>query len=162
MNDFQPVFDEPFESVSEELERLSIKLRDLLPDPSIGPEERLERLSRVVRRSVMTSAHHLTARTKLRRIRARLDELVPGEISYEAKINALLDELDRQVPNGEDLTIFQKLELIGDARLSDDGRFGLPHTLLNCIRGLYQEPISIAEKIERAVKELTRLRAGGE
>jgi hypothetical protein len=160
VQDFQPDFDEPFESVRDELERLSLRLRDLLPDPSIGPEERIERLSRVVRGSVMTSANHLTARTKLRRIRARLDELVHGTISYDAKISVLLEELDRLVPNGQNTTTFQKLERLGDARLSDDGRFGLPHTALADIRALYAEPISIAEKIERAVAELNQLRAG--
>jgi hypothetical protein len=92
-------------------------------------------------------------------MRHRLDELVPGPASYDSKIDTLLDELDRQVPDSYELTTFQKLEMLGDGRLSDDGRLGLPNSLLNMIRGLYPESTSAAEKIERATIELAILRS---
>jgi hypothetical protein len=160
--DFEPAFDEPFEHVCAELERLSIKLRDLLPDPSIGPEERLERLSRVVPHSVMIGARHLTARTKLRALRQRLDELLPGPAGACDKIDRLLEMLDQQVPNARESSTFEKLEALGDARLSDIGRSGLPHNLVADLRSLYPNAdLSLAGRIERALSDLKsfRLRA---
>jgi len=162
VSDYEPDFAESFDEVCTALGNLSVKLRDLLPDPSIGPEERLERLARVVRHSVMDSRRHLTARTKLRHLRDRLDELVAGPATHEQKIDLLLQALDEQVPNAGHLTTFQKLEALGDARLSDIGRSGLPHNVIADLRGLYPDSgASLSWTIERAIGELLHLRALG-
>ncbi len=116
-----PVFDENFESIKIELEAVSKRLLELLPDPSIGPEERIERIARIVPSSLMNSTYRKTARTKLSYIRNRLNELVPGqELTTLEKINYLVDLIEKKVPNYN--TLFERLELMGDKRTSDIGR----------------------------------------
>lgn len=110
---------EPFAEVREELLRLSTRLAELLPDPSIGPDERLERLARIVPNSVMVSQHRLTARTKLTNLRRRLDELVPGEASHSEKLETLVRELNQLVPG--EMRVIDKLERLGDFRGTDTG-----------------------------------------
>ena len=115
-------FDEPFEAICDELAALSKKLQELLPDPSLSPDERLERLARVVPDSVLASAHHQTARTKLKRLRGRLAELVPGNsLSSLEKVDFLVRRVHELVP-GDEPRLFKRLEALGDHRGSDMGR----------------------------------------
>lgn len=110
---------EPFEDVCAELTELSRLLQEWLPDPSIGPEERLERLARVVPDSILCSQFRLNARTKLTRIRRRLDELAPdvdGAVEQLLYLRRVLDEL---VPGEQ--AVIQKLESIHDYRGADIG-----------------------------------------
>jgi hypothetical protein len=113
-------FDEPFQSVVEELVELSVRLINLLPDPSLSPNERLERLARVVPRSQLMTAHRRTARAKLTELRRRLDELVPDpSLNHVDKLKWLVTRLDELVP-GDDRAI-KKLERLGDFRSTDVG-----------------------------------------
>ena len=114
------------EEVDSQLFELSKKLQKLLPDPSLSPLERVERLGRVVPTSIQRSAQHLTARTKLNNIRLRLAELVPNEnMSAEEKIDALVEIIDELVPIKTD-RLFEKLEIMGDNRLRDNGSVPFP------------------------------------
>jgi hypothetical protein len=156
---FIPQWEEPYEEVCAALTRISQRLLDLLPDPSIGPEERLERLARVVPTSVLVSARHLTARTKLNALRARLDELVPIDgLDHCQKLERLVESLDHLVTE-EGLTTYQKLERLGDGRLADNGRFTLPESLFKKIQSLYRGQGFAVEKIEMAIAELLEHRA---
>ena len=111
---------EPFEEIVEELTEISVTLMRLLPDPSLGPDERLERLARVVPNSQLVSAHRRTARSKLDGLRGRLSELVPDpSLTSAERLAWLIDRLDELVP-GEDRAI-KKLETIGDFRSTDTG-----------------------------------------
>ena len=119
---YRPVFEERFDDVCRNLERLSVRLRDLLPDPSLGPDERLERLARVVPESVLVSRHHQTARSKLDQLRRRLAELVPDEdLDEHERLEALVALVDELVP-GDEPRLYRKLEALGDHRRSDTGR----------------------------------------
>jgi hypothetical protein len=120
------ITEESQESVDSQLFRLSEKLQDLLPDPSLSPLERVERLGRVVPTSIQRSAQHLTARTKLNNIRLRLAELVPIEaMSAEEKIDILVEIIEELVPIKTD-RLFERLELMGDNRLRDNGSVPFP------------------------------------
>jgi len=115
-----PKYEESFQHVCENLVSLSTRLRDLLPDPSIGPQERLERIARIVPNSLMISQNYRTARAKLKDLRHRLDELVPEPMSYEKKLDFLVTKINDRVPGEKRLV--EKLELLGDRRISDTGR----------------------------------------
>lgn len=111
-----------FETICEELMAISRRLQDLLPDPTLSPEERIERLGRVAPHSVVKSENMKTARTKLNALRLRLSELVPAsELTALEKIEFLVKEANRLVPE-ETSKFFLKLEKIGDDRISDIGR----------------------------------------
>jgi hypothetical protein len=115
-------FTESFETVCAELMMLGDRLLELLPDPTLGPDERLERLARVVPTSILAAAHHQTARTKLVRLRRRLDELVPDPaMTYRDKLEWLVQRVHELVP-GDEPRLFKKLEALGDHRRSDMGR----------------------------------------
>lgn len=115
-------YTESFDSVCEHLTALSERLLELLPDPSLSPDERLERIARVVPSSTLKSAYHQTARTKLNRLRARLDELVPrDDLCYAEKLEWLVARVHELVP-GDEPRLFKKLEAFGDHRRSDMGR----------------------------------------
>ncbi|WP_300074380.1 hypothetical protein [uncultured Ruegeria sp.] len=110
-----------FEDVATELKEISEYLLELLPDPSLSPMERIERLGRVVPLSYQLGAHHRTARAKLSEITVRLQELLPGEeMTNRERIDCLVAEVHRLCP--EDLgRLYLKLEHIGDHRLRDNG-----------------------------------------
>ncbi|WP_036833613.1 hypothetical protein, partial [Pontibacillus litoralis] len=74
--EYSPKFNESFEEICTELKSISDRLYELLPDTSLSPDERLERLARVVPTSLLISDNHKTARSKLNKLRYRLDELV--------------------------------------------------------------------------------------
>lgn len=114
-------YDESFEEVCRNLKMISSSLYDLLPDITLSPDERLERLARVIPTSVLISRNHQTARTKLNALRMRLKELVPNEdLSDSQRIELLVKKLDELVP--ENLSPYKKLEKLGDFRGSDMGR----------------------------------------
>ncbi|OUB98420.1 hypothetical protein BK784_16865 [Bacillus thuringiensis serovar medellin] len=119
--EYVPDFDESFDEVSVHLKALSEKLYNLLPDISLSPDERLERLARVIPKSILVSENHLTARTKLYKLRRRLDQLVPDKnMDYYEKVDYLVGIANDMVPG--DMKLYKKLEAIGDNRYSDIGR----------------------------------------
>lgn len=119
--DYRVTFDDEFEVVVQELTDLSVRLLKLLPDPSLSPDERLERLARVVPNSQMITAHRRSARHKLYQLRRRLDELVPEPgLSYQDKLEWLVQRLEGLVPD-EGLRPIERLERIGDYRSTDVG-----------------------------------------
>ncbi|WP_204366511.1 hypothetical protein [Nocardiopsis alkaliphila] len=120
-HEYSPRFDDDFEEVVEELIDLSVRLLTLLPDPSLSPDERLERLARVVPHSQLVTAHRRSVRHKLYQLRRRLDELVPDEkLDHRQKLEWLVHRLEELVP-GEDLRPIQRLEKLGDYRSTDVG-----------------------------------------
>lgn len=113
--------DPDFKDIKDELEEISKLLFSLLPDYSIGPEERVERLARVIPESILESKNMLTGRKKLSNITKRLNELIPDEnLSNIVKINMLVDIINKLEPDGE--TLIEKLEKIDDFRRTDIGR----------------------------------------
>ncbi|MCY7858255.1 hypothetical protein MOB44_16535 [Bacillus sonorensis] len=119
--DYIPKFEEDFEEVCRHLQAHSHRLFELLPDISLSPDERLERLARVIPTSILKSANHKTAREKLNGLRHRLDELIPDQnMSYYDKIEYLVNIADEMVPG--QMKMYEKLEKIGDKRWSDIGR----------------------------------------
>lgn len=117
--EYAPRFAESFDEVFEHLRSLSSRLQELLPDPGIGPEERLERIARVVPDSVRVTANMQTGRAKLQRLRGRLDELVPGDLPHEEKLEQLVRRVGELVPEGD--RFIDRLETLGDYRLTDTG-----------------------------------------
>ncbi|NCN41947.1 hypothetical protein GW916_11945 [bacterium] len=116
-----PIFEDDYEKVCQELTSLSKRLLELLPDPSIGPEERLERLARVAPHTLMISRNVRTARSKLSDLKHRLSELVPDEaLSSIQKLEFLISKANQLSPEAG--TLFEKLEELGDIRISDIGR----------------------------------------
>jgi hypothetical protein len=127
-SEYVPAFRFSYPEVYSRLRELSLRLRDELPDPSIGPEERLERIARVVPDSIRVSSNLLTGYTKLMRLRARLDELVPGPMEDVEKLEILLSRIHELVPG--DMRLIEKLETMHDFRYSDTGtRAQLPEAL---------------------------------
>jgi hypothetical protein len=117
--DYVPAEQEAYLDVVGELVRLSVKLLGNLPDPSLGPDERLERIARVVPTSQLQSAHRRSARNKLVALRRRLDELVPGDMTSEEKLDTLIARVHDLVPG--DMPFIAKLETMGDFRATDIG-----------------------------------------
>ncbi|WP_391205456.1 hypothetical protein [Psychrobacillus sp. L4] len=121
LEQYKPIYTESFEEVCTNLKLISSRLYELLPDVTLSPDERLERIARIVPSSLLCSDHHKTARTKLKKLRTRLDELVPDStLSYSQKLEYLVDLVNNRIP--DDLLLFEKLESIGDKRKSDIGR----------------------------------------
>ena len=115
-------FNKTFEEVCDELKEICEKLFILLPDKTLSPDERLERLARVVPEDILISANHQTGRAKLNKLTGRLNALVPDRsLRPLEKINFLVDRLHELVPT-EEKRIFKKLEVLGDFRISDIGR----------------------------------------
>ncbi|EGQ7846472.1 TPA: hypothetical protein ACF39K_002439 [Vibrio parahaemolyticus] len=107
--------------VNDRLIYLSYKLQELLPDPSLGPMERIERLARVIPNSYHVCQFHRTARSKLTEIEDKLHSLVPDDnLNSEQKIDYLVNKINSLVPEKTD-RICQKLQFIGDNRLRDNG-----------------------------------------
>jgi len=115
------VMEMDYSEITDELTIVSLKLYDLLPDPSIGPMERIERLTRVVPNTMQLSEYSQTARAKLKKIRDRLNEAVPDEkLNSIEKINFLIAKVNELVPEETD-RICQKLQFLADRRLRDNG-----------------------------------------
>ena len=102
---------------SAELLSLSSKLEGLLPDPSLSPFERVERLARAIEDRTPEPEHLQSAAVKVARLKERLDELVPGETTPERKVDVLVERLDDLVASDQrDLPPGAKLETLGDPR----------------------------------------------
>lgn len=99
--------------VAEKLASISDKLYSLLPDPSLSPDERLERLARVTSDRIPQTENLLSAHSKLNRLVARLDELIPGSATPEEKIDNLVELLNVKSFDNS-LSIASRLEEIGD------------------------------------------------
>lgn len=124
-NIYDTLLKEPQEHVNERLTFLSFKLQRLLPDPSLGPMERIERLARVIPNSYQVGVFHRTARSKLTEIEDKLFSLVPDEsINSSQRIDYLVELANILVPEDTD-RLCQKLQFIGDNRLRDNG--AIPH-----------------------------------
>jgi len=118
--EYIPRFDESFVEAAQELIDISVFLINLSPDPTLSPEERLERLARVVPTSEIATNYRKSVRNKLRPIKARLDQLVPGLAGQPmAQLQHLVGRVDDLVPGT--LTPTEKLERIGDYRNTDIG-----------------------------------------
>lgn len=98
------------------LSKISKALHKALPDPSLSPAERLERLARVVQDRVPLHEHLLPAATKLFSLKNRLDQLVPGSrLTSEEKIAKLTSLAKKKIPQ-HGLTMAKRLEMLGDKR----------------------------------------------
>jgi predicted nuclease with TOPRIM domain len=122
MSPISHAFEEPFDDICKELMEICRRLECLLPDPTLSPLERLERLARVAPHSVLQSEHHRTARSKLNSLRHRINDLVPSpQLSSLEKIEFLVSRTHQLVPEPME-KFFMKLEKLGDRRPSDIGR----------------------------------------
>jgi hypothetical protein len=74
---------------SAELASIARRLAAVLPDVSASPEERVERLSRYVPGATPDPDLMISDHAKLVRMRARLEELVPGELTPEQRVDQL-------------------------------------------------------------------------
>jgi hypothetical protein len=102
---------------SADLASISSKLYRLLPDESLSPLERLERLARVIEKRKPDRNQLQSASSKLTQLTARIDKLVPGDMTPEKKIEVLLEGLDGMVSKEQcELATIEKLELLGDPR----------------------------------------------
>ncbi len=105
------------QKASAELGALSDKLFWHVPDKSLSPFERLERLSRAADQATPDLTHLQPATEKLKNLKARIDQLVPGDGTSEQKIDTLLKQLDSKVGSAQQaLHTTDKLELLGDPR----------------------------------------------
>lgn len=114
-----------------ELARISQALAALLPDSSLSPDERLERLARVVQDRIPQQENLQSALYKVHKLKRRLDELVPDDnLSPVEKINRL-EQLARDcttqgkqggsVTTAQETDKFEKiLERLGDPRAGFD------------------------------------------
>jgi hypothetical protein len=99
------------------LDALSRFLIEALPDASLSPDERLERLARVVQDRTPRGEHLLPAVQKVDRLERRLAELVPGaKLSSMDRLNQLVAKLSEMVPGEGRESIVAKLERLGDKR----------------------------------------------
>lgn len=100
-----------------DLASLAAKLFWHVPDPSLSPLERLERLARAADRVKPDLSQLQSASKKVAALRKRIDRLVPGRLSPERKIEQLVKKLDRKVGRSQaHLPTADKLELLGDPR----------------------------------------------
>ena len=104
-------------AAARELELLSAALFELLPDKSLSPLERVERLARVVEPREPQLESLQPATQKLKALKKRIDDLVPGESAASDKILDLVNKLDGSVaPDQSNFATIAKLELLGDPR----------------------------------------------
>lgn len=103
-------------AAARELKMLTDALYGMLPDRSLSPAERIERLARAVDDRTPKPEHLRPAHIKLEELRARIDELVPGEGSAFEKILSLEANVDEKVgAERGNMALIRKLELLGDA-----------------------------------------------
>jgi hypothetical protein len=105
------------QKASADLASISAKLHWLLPDQSLSPFERLERLGRAVEDRTPDPSQLQPAAAKVEALKVRIDELIPGDMTHEKKIDILVEQIDRMV-SAEQRTwpTINKLELLGDPR----------------------------------------------
>lgn len=105
------------QKAASDLASLSAKLFWHVPDQSLSPFERLERLARAAEDSTPDLTQLQSAATKLEALKSRIDVLVPGNMSHEKKIEVLMEKLDAKVGASQlSLHTTDKLELLGDSR----------------------------------------------
>jgi hypothetical protein len=78
---------------TEAFQILASKLVAVFPDPGLTTDERLERLAKVALNAPARLDRMESDAAKLRRLQCRLDELLPGDVSHEAKIERLANLL---------------------------------------------------------------------
>ena len=104
-------------AAANELEMLSAALFELLPDKSLSPLERIERLSRSVENRQPDLNQLKPATKKLQELKDRINLLVEGEGSAHEKVMKMLNKLDDMVSDEQaKLPVIKKLELLGDPR----------------------------------------------
>lgn len=105
------------QKAASDLGLLSAKLFWHVPDQSLSPFERLERLARAADGSTPDLSQLQSAAKKLEALKSRIDILVPGNMSHEKKIEVLIEKLNEKVGVTQ-LTLHttEKLELLGDSR----------------------------------------------
>ncbi len=102
-------------AAAHELKMLSDALFELLPDKSLSPMERVERMARVVEAREPKPEHLKSAAEKLAELKLRINELVPGEHSHFDKLLGMQIRLNSLVGlERANLSAIQKLEIIGD------------------------------------------------
>lgn len=105
------------QQASAELASLSAKLHRLLPDESLSPFERLERLGRAVENRKPDLTQLQPAATKVAELKARINELIPGDATPERKLDDIVGKLDEMVSKEQrQFSTISKLELLGDPR----------------------------------------------
>jgi hypothetical protein len=72
-----------------DLASIARRLAAVLPDVSASPEERVERLARYVPGATPKPELMVSDYQKLVRMRARLEELVPGDLTPEQRVDRL-------------------------------------------------------------------------
>lgn len=98
------------------LEAMSRFLASALPDTSLSPEERLERLARVITDRVPRKENLRPAIEKVEQLERRLEELIPDQnLTAMDRLNKLVEICNDCVPNNN-LSIVEKLESLGDSR----------------------------------------------
>lgn len=106
-----------------ELNSISARLYALMPDPSLSPHERIERLARVIEEVPPKLEYLQSAKAKVDSLIDHLNELIPGDLTPEQKIDKLVEILNEHVPN--DVSIVTKLEALGDPRVLASSNLGL-------------------------------------
>jgi len=105
------------QKAASDLAALTAKLFWHVPDQSLSPFERLERLARAAEDRRPDMVQLQSAARKLEALKSRIDELVPGDMSHEKKIETLIQQLDKKVGASQlALHTTDKLELLGDPR----------------------------------------------
>jgi hypothetical protein len=100
-----------------ELAAISEKLYELLPDPSLSPIERLERLGRVIEKRDPDIEQLKPAHEKVSAIKERLNHLLPGDeaaLDKVEKLIAILGEVSPKELRGA--SPIRMLESLGDPR----------------------------------------------
>jgi hypothetical protein len=101
---------------AEELARISKKLYDLLPDPSLSPLERLERLRRVVDHVEPDMSQLKSAISKVETLNERLNLFVNDkEMTAIQKIDQLVEKVNKCFEN-KTCRFGAKVEMLGDPR----------------------------------------------
>ncbi|OWJ91959.1 hypothetical protein [Paracoccus yeei] len=100
-----------------DLAAISEKLYELLPDPSLSPLERIERLARVVEGRSPDLEQLQPAHKKLEKINERLTQLMPDDSNPMEKIDQLYQIIVSMAPvELRSGSTIQMLEAMGDPR----------------------------------------------
>lgn len=102
-------------AAAQELKELSIRLIELLPNPALSPDERLERIARVVQDRIPRTDLLVSDLEKLDRLESRLKELVPDDgLSSSERLERLVSSAEKMgTKHGDFVSLLKSL---GDAR----------------------------------------------
>ena len=106
-------------AAASELAAISEKLANMLPDPSLSPDERLERLARVIKGRNIQQESLQTAARKVEKLKTRINELVPGDSGMENKLDKLSEMAFTQC-GVEGVSCMEALERLGDPEAGID------------------------------------------